>query len=380
MSSIQKIFHKRLFIITISYLLIALANASNTDLVDKVFSTSGATEEVSRPLKTVRILSLDGGGVKGVATARLLEHFEANLGCSISDTFHLVGGTSAGGIISTFLTTPVERGSMQAKYSAGDLVGILRERCEDMFVTRHLSFLVMFGPKYRTDCFRSVLSEFLGHDTIDNVTTPTAVVSYDLVRQKLKIISSSDREVLSKVNSIHASAAAPFYFAPCYAIPVNNAKKAYELSDGGTGANNPTLCLITKAMELYPDADNFEIVSIGSGRADKPLSHQVMKDAGLMQWAPHLARIFMAGEASKDDAFLSEAFLLHTDSRGHNRSAFNGHYSRWNPPIGPQNTKLDNTNSENISELITAADRHIKSRKTEFMELIERLRSPKVVF
>ncbi len=362
-----------------SYLLITITNASGVDFSEDL--ENKASKATSHSLKTVRILSIDGGGVRGGAAARILQHFEEELGHSISDTFHLVGGTSAGGIISTFLTTPIEPGSTQPKYSAAELVSILQERSADMFVPRYISCSGLFGPKYRTDCFRSVLSEYLGHDTVDNVTTPTAVVTYDLVRQKLKTITSwNKKEIFTKITAINSTAAAATYFEPCYAIPVDNSRRVYELSDGGTGANNPTLCLITKAMELYPDADSFEIVSIGSGRAEKPLSYQIMKDAGLMQWAPHLTRLFMTGETSKDDAFLTEAFLPHTDSQGNSHSAFSGHYSRWNPTLRPENTRLDNTNSENLRALVAAADLHVESRRPEFNEVVERLRTPKVTF
>ena len=189
MSNIQKIFQKHILIIILSYLFITITNVNSVD-----FSEENTIESSAPPLKTVRILSLDGGGVRGISEARFLQHLEISLGVPIGSVVDLIGGTSAGGILSTFLTTPAEPGSTQPKYSAGELVEILQQRSADMFVKRHISVFGWLGPKYRTDSFRSVLSEYLGHATMDEAITPTAVVTYDMVRQNLKTITSWDKK------------------------------------------------------------------------------------------------------------------------------------------------------------------------------------------
>lgn len=376
MPSIQRIFQKSIFLITITCLLITL-----TDVKCSGFSEEKSTEAESLPLKTVRILSLDGGGVRGISEARFLEHLETSLGMPISSAFHLIGGTSAGGILSTFLTTPAEPGSTQPKYSAGELVQILQQRSPDMFVQRYLSCYGLFGPKYRTDRFRSVLSEYLGHTTVNDAITPTAVVAFDMVRQNLKTITSWDTgEIFTKVNAISSTAAAASYFEPCHAIPTNHAQTSYFLTDGGIGANNPTLCLIAEAKKLYPEANNFEIISVGSGRADKPLHFKKMKRAGLVHWAPHLPRMFMDGETSKDHTFLSEAFLRRTDADGVEHSAFKGNYSRWSPLLNYENTQLDDTTSTNLQAILKATDLHIELRREEYNALVTRLSVPKTRF
>ncbi len=344
------------------------------------------------PLKTVRILSLDGGGVRGIVEARFLQHLEErlqlqqdevdpNIKIHISDLFHIIGGTSAGGMLATFLTIPKERGSTEPKYFARDLVQMLLSRSSDMFVPRYLSLSGLFGPKYSTDHFRTVLAEYCGRETTNNVTTHTAVIACDIVRQNLKIINSWDKsEIFTKVDAISSSAAATSFFQPCHTCPLNAPRRSYVLTDGGTGANNPTLCLLTKAMELYPNADSFEIVSIGSGSAHKPLFYQEVKDAGLIDWVKHLPRIFMAGQTTKDDSFLKAAFSR-TDSQGIKRpSLFKGNYTRWNPLLNSKNTKMDNTDEINLLTLISVVDRYFEDPPLEFNTLIERLISPKTIF
>ena len=83
MSSIQRIFQKSIFLITITCLLITL-----TDVKCSGFSEGKSTEAESLPLKTVRILSLDGGGVRGISEARFLEHLlHSSLKCNTVNIF-----------------------------------------------------------------------------------------------------------------------------------------------------------------------------------------------------------------------------------------------------------------------------------------------------
>jgi hypothetical protein len=361
----------QIYITFSTYLSIAHLDASDSskdDLLGRISSSP----------KTVRILSLDGGGVRGVAEARFLQHLEKKLGRSTSDTFHLIGGTSAGGVLATFLTVPEAPGSTKAKYSAKNLVDILMKRSADMFVPLYISLGGLFGPKYKTERFRSVASEYLLDEETNNTTIPTMVIAYDMQIQDFKAITSWDEEeIFKKVDAVNSTAAAASYFQPCRISPVNDPEKSYILTDGGVGANNPTLFLLTKAMELYPDADHFEVLSVGSGYANRPLFYEDMKDAGLIQWIPHLTRIFINGQTTKDHKFLTRMFSSESDLQDIKQPLFRGKYSRWSPLLSRENTKLDNTDNINLMTIVSATDHYVELRQREFEELVDRLRNPK---
>jgi patatin-like phospholipase/acyl hydrolase len=260
-------------------------------------------------------------------------------------------------------------------------VNILLKRSAEMFVPLYRSFGGLIGPKYKDENFRSVVSEYLGDDVTSNTTIPTMVVAYDLEQQDFKAITSWDKEeVFKKVDSINSTAAAASYFQPCRINPVNNSKKTYTLTDGGIGANNPTFFLLTKAMELYPNAEHFEVLSIGSGYAHRPLSYQEMKDAGLIQWAPHLPRLFITSQTIKDHMLLSRMFLSEPNLQNIKKPFLKGKYSRWSPLLNKENTKIDNTDDINLMEIVSSTDDYIDSEQQCFNELVERLRSPKDVF
>ena len=159
--------------------------------------------------------------------------------------------------------------------------------------------------------------------------------------------------------------------------PVNEPRISYLLADGGTGANNPVECVLEEAIKLYPDADGFEVISLGSGSSNKPIIQQDIAEGGLLHWAPYITNIFMSAQTAKDHSFVSELFTPHTDSHGIPHSQFKGHYSRWSPMLSSKNTKMDNTNEMNLLTIINATDDYIDSRQSEFNTLMTRLRAPK---
>ncbi|MDP3371632.1 MAG: patatin-like phospholipase family protein [Candidatus Paracaedibacteraceae bacterium] len=338
-------------------------------------------QKETQPQKKVRLLSLDGGGVRGIIEARILQHIEENLEKPICEIFHLVGGTSAGGILATFLTAPSEGDPTKPKYSARDLVNILLERSEELFSPQYSSLNGLLGPKYDSEKFRSVTHEYLGDDITSHTVIPTAVVTYNIVNQNFKIITSWENEsTFTKVDAISATSAAASFFRPCFAHPVAGKANPYVLTDGGTGANNPALSVLSKGRDLYPEATSFEVVSIGSGKANKPLYYKNMKDAGIIKWAPHLVRIFTNAQAENDHEFLKNMFSPKQDSHGIPHTIFSGDYTRWTPRLNPENSKMDNTDPTNLRELIRIADDYIDLRKDDFNLLLNRLRCEKEVF
>jgi len=332
--------------------------------------------------KTVRILSFDGGGVRGIVEAELVRLLEERLNekqngdrhVYLSDCFHIIGGTSAGGMLATLLTTPTSLGSMSPKYKAEDIVAILHHRVSDMFVPRILSLGGLFGAKYRMDCLRSVAREYLGDEKTNNTTRHTAVLAYDIRMQEAKLITSwNPREVFSKVDAATATAAAPSYFDPCEITTIPEKRKtgapvgrskSYTLIDGGTAANNPALYLTMEAKKLYPHATGFELLSIGSGHSNKPIFD--MQDAGILDWAPHVVSMFMSAQTAQTDAFLE--------------GMVPGNYTRLTPLLNRGDTRLDDTDSRNMARNVIATRHYFNSQLDKIDLLIDRLLAESTYF
>src|SRR4249919_3567713 len=90
----------------------------------------GRSSAGTRPL---RVLALDGGGIRGVIPATLLAEIEKRTGKRIAETFDLIAGTSTGGILALGLTTPDSNDASKPRYTAEDLVGMYAEKGSAIF-------------------------------------------------------------------------------------------------------------------------------------------------------------------------------------------------------------------------------------------------------
>ncbi len=89
-------------------------------------------------MKTIKILSIDGGGIRGIIPAVILSAIEDMTGKKIADMFDLIAGTSTGGIVALGLTKPNANG--QPQYAAKDLVALYEKEGENIFDNSHLFF------------------------------------------------------------------------------------------------------------------------------------------------------------------------------------------------------------------------------------------------
>jgi patatin-like phospholipase/acyl hydrolase len=109
-----------------------------------------------------RVLCIDGGGIRGIIPALILQRIEERTGQQISDLFHMIAGTSTGGIQACALTAPTGNGTPR---SAAEIVDLYREQGQRIF---NSSFWHGFGSlgglmdeTYEADGLEEVLGEYL---------------------------------------------------------------------------------------------------------------------------------------------------------------------------------------------------------------------------
>ena len=213
--------------------------------------------------KTYRILSIDGGGIKGIYSAALLAKLEELTDKKITDCFDLITGTSTGGLIALFLG---------AGYSPKEIVDFYKKNASVIF------------PKDKKD---SLLKKVLGKPKFDNVNLEKVLVEY-LKDKKMKdsivnlcipaVDSDNEEPIVFKTGHspiyvrdpeipmleiAMATSAAPTYL-PKYKIRHINRTAV----DGGLSANNPSLIGVIEALLLFvgnnKSYDNFSLLSIGN--------------------------------------------------------------------------------------------------------------------
>ena len=210
--------------------------------------------------KPFRILSIDGGGVRGVFAAKILSLMETKLHINIYESFDLIVGTSTGSIIAA---------AIAVKYNLTQLVEDYLENASNIFRKR-ICFGGLLRSKYDSKFLADFLSSRLGDITLGKIEKPLILNATNVSVGDVHIFKSSyqnrqrrgdyvrDGEVpLHK--AVLASCSAPIYFDP---VDINGTL----VCDGGIWANNPSLVGHTDAIRNF-QTDKIKILSLGTGQA-----------------------------------------------------------------------------------------------------------------
>lgn len=339
----------KLFIIIILHPLISVFYASH-------LNDSQTFEESRKKVQNVRILSIDSGGVRGVMPITALNLLEKRTAQPISKLFSMVGGTSVGSLITALLTTPSDTDSSKQKWSAKKTGKILAILAEDVLQLGH-----SWKSLYDANTLELYAKTLFGDSKFSDSIIPSVSVTFDCLKLQPKIICSWDKDEIFRTSDVVlASTALPIALEPRYISPVNSesAHKKYFVADGFFGgAGNPTKILLEKAKEYYPNAKTFEVVSLGSGTMKFSTYSEALNPYNVFLKIADIG-INLANAEPRDI-----------------QDAFNGHYTRINPTVTKNGWAFDGS-AQNINHLIQDTKDYLQEDiKTEFDELIDRLKS-----
>ncbi|MBI5402515.1 MAG: patatin-like phospholipase family protein [Ignavibacteriae bacterium] len=207
-----------------------------------------------------KILSIDGGGIRGVLPASYLAYIEEKLkdNDKIYEYFDMIVGTSTGAIIALALSLGI---------SAKDILKLYEEKGSSIFPIRprKLNFGLIV-PKYSNLKLKEELKELLGEKTIINdcktrVCIPTINITCGkIVVRKTRHHKDFEHDYLLPVWQVAAeSSAAPGFF------PAFEDGDKCQYIDGGLWANNPSLIGIAEALKLGYSLEQIKILSLGTG-------------------------------------------------------------------------------------------------------------------
>lgn len=261
-----------------------------------------------------RILSLDGGGIRGAFTASFLAELEREIGASIARYFDLVAGTSTGGIIAlaVALGEPASRivdfyknagpriFTRRAPMRRGWLGSFARTLLARRFRRSGLAYDDLFQTRYDSAALKNALQEVFNTKTLLQARLRVLIPAVDLSRGSPVVFktphlldaNTRDRNFLAADIAL-ATAAAPTYF-PHAAIGPGSA-----YSDGGLWANNPVLLALAEAFRLRDngtrDFDGVQVLSVGTGRGRYSLVPP--SGAGLAWWGPRLIDVMSLSQS-----------------------------------------------------------------------------------
>jgi predicted acylesterase/phospholipase RssA len=316
------------------------------------------------------ILSIDGGGIRGIVPALLLAQLEARLGRRTAHLFDLIAGTSTGGILALGLARPDDSGA--PLYSATALAGLYEQQGEAIFHTpawrRLLPVANVVDQKYPSSGITSVLQNYFGDSRLRDAVTPVLVTSYEIERRMPFFFRSSRAQLdpdydFPMRDVARATSAAPVYFEP-HKINVPGTAGYYALIDGGVYANNPAMCALVEAHELFDD-DDVLLVSLGTGSLTRPIPYDQASKWGLAGWAKPLLDVVFDGVSSSVDYQLHQ--LLHRKKERR--------YFRFQVQLDPALQAMDCASPSNLRGLKLLAEAELRNRADDFDQLCDLLQS-----
>ena len=251
-----------------------------------------------------RILSIDGGGIRGIVPALVLDEVEHRTGRPISSLFDLIAGTSTGGIITLGMTKPNANG--EPEYSAKEIAELYSGRGKRIFSSSILHQLSsawgLLDEKYPAKEVEKVFDEYFGEARLKDALTNVLVTSFEIELRTPWFFRSSraktaDEYDFPMTKVARATSAAPTYFEPLRLEGEGKDKgKHWALVDGGVYANNPAMCALVDALTVHgAKLEDVLILSLGTGEPTEGLPRKDAKDWGLVGWARPLLDIVFEG-------------------------------------------------------------------------------------
>jgi uncharacterized protein len=253
-----------------------------------------------------RILSIDGGGIKGVFAASALATLEDDLKCRTADHFDLITGSSTGGIIAIGLGLGL---------SAREILKFYLTHGPSIFPSTSLAQRVggslrqvFTGPKHSHAVLRAALQEVFGKRRFGESSCRLVIPTYDAIAGRIFLMKTAHHERFRydieapAVDVALATSAAPTCFA---AAPFpSHAKASYV--DGGVWANCPVMVGLTEAVSaLGQRLEDIDILSIGA--TCTPFSIASNSEASALNWNLGLVELMFEGQT---EAALAQAKLL----------------------------------------------------------------------
>lgn len=317
----------------------------------------------------MRILAIDGGGIRGLIPAMVLAEVERRTGRATADCFDLVAGTSTGGILACALTRPgTGPGPSRPMYSAHELTALYESEGPKIF-HRSLRKKITsadgnLDERYDDDGLNAALRDFLGDTRISQALVDVLITAYDIERRAAWFFRSSrartDRaQDYTMSDAARATSAAPTYFEPALVHDVAGRGSA-ALIDGGVFAVNPSLCALAEVARAGRRDEVELLVSLGTGQHTRPLKYEDVRDWGRLEWAAPIIDVVFDGVADTTEFELRQ--LLQPTR-----------YVRLQTELKVASDDLDDASARNLGRLRQEGERLLAENAAEVDRLVAAL-------
>lgn len=345
-----------------------------------------------KPVNFITVLSIDGGGVRGIIPGVILAYLESQLqeidgeDARIADYFDVIAGTSTGGLITTMLAAPNPTDN-RPLFSAKEIVPFYLQNLPSIFPQKSGLFAPLInitkaltGAKYNGEYLHKLIRNMTQDTLLSQTLTNIVIPSFDVQNLQPTIFSSYQIDAkptldVPLADICIATSAAPTYLPAHYFKKKDeNGKviKEYNLIDGGVCANNPTMVAIrevTKNMIRLGRSrngvgyDRFIVISIGTGsnKSEQKYNAKMVAKWGALTW------LFNSGSTPILDCF-NEASTDMVDY--HNSVLFTALQSQDNylriqdDTLQGELASVDVSTKTNLNNLVKAGENLLKKKFT----------------
>jgi len=320
--------------------------------------------------KTVNILSIDGGGIRGILPATFLAALEERLqqahnnpDARLADYFDLIAGTSTGGLLTCIYLTPDETDAKRPRFTA-------RQAIEFYFAYGGVSFGETEDKgfhKYSPVGLEAQLRFFFKEMRLSQLIKPCCITAYDLINTEPYLFLShkavgDPRSDFFLRSVIRSTSALPGIFPPAKVHCL--AERQYTFVDGSIFAYNPALFAYMQAKQHYPQAtEGVFLLSLGTGLATAAYTEAQIDDSSDKNWARLLANIAFDAHSDVVNYQLEDIF----------RNKSHSTYIRLQPALHGLSKEMDNVAPENIQSLYNAGEAFVKTNEKTLADIVELL-------
>ncbi|KAG2381131.1 hypothetical protein LR48_Vigan11g164300 [Vigna angularis] len=220
--------------------------------------------------KLITILSIDGGGIKAIIPATVLDYLDKALKAKdptadLADYFDVMGGTSTGSITTAMLATPSLDDPTRPAYTPAQILDFYKLNGPRIFNPSRPGN----GPLFDGEGLHGAASEALKETRVGEALTNLVIPAFDIKKQKPFVFSSYKLEKVPYLNAFLSdicisTSTAPTQFPPYY---FENNGVEFNLVDGGEAAVNPTQIVVSEVLQQNEDPEIL-VLSLGTGATE----------------------------------------------------------------------------------------------------------------
>ncbi|MAP25105.1 MAG: hypothetical protein CMM87_06210 [Rickettsiales bacterium] len=316
-----------------------------------------------------KLLSIDGGGIRGIVPLMLLDVLLKKTQKILPEAFDVVAGTSTGAIIALGLLTPDRK--KQPLYTPKDLLNMYLENAQKIFSSsfwrKVRTAWGFWGADYDSNSLKNVLEMYFGKQRLSEVLLPVIIPTYSVKENKVTFWSSEiAKQGPSKdfhlVDIALAASAAPTYFEPHKFTNIDQSKEFIEV-DGGLYANNPSMIGLSQTSHIYSNhaVRDYDVLSLGTG-TPKPHIKDLKDSLGVYEWVFHQNLIDIMMNSDNEETLYVVKQIM-----GKN-------FQRLQVPL-KQDVTMDETDPKKLQGLLEEVKLYIEENKNTLESISKKITS-----